>query len=188
MTKARIFSKDLIYHVYNRGNHKERVYHDAQDYNYFLKKLRIYSEEMNFDIICYCLMPNHFHFCLRQNSSCGLDKLFKKLIISYTKYYNQKYLVVGHVFQGRFKYKTVLSDKYLLHLSLYIHNNPRDLEKITPAIYKYSSYHEYIHGQQGLCQKNLILGMISIKDYKRQIELFSKKHNVKDIEFSANAK
>jgi len=56
-----------------------------------------------FTLICYCLMPNHFHLLLKQNGEIGIDKFMLKLMTSYSKYFNTRHKRIGHVFQGRFK-------------------------------------------------------------------------------------
>ncbi len=90
-------------------------------------------------------MPNHFHLCLKQKAEISLGQLMHKLNIAYAMYYNHKYKTIGHVFQGKFKFKSVLSMDYLFYLSLYIHNNPYEFKNEKPETYKYSSAQEYIN-------------------------------------------
>lgn len=175
------FRKDHYYHVYNRGNNKEDIFKDSYDYINFLKrfkiglgisevptrrpqrgslgstkkqKIRIVSlPENSFTILAYCLMPNHFHFLIRQNSDLGIDRLMAKICSSYAWYFNQRYDRVGNVFQDHFKAKLINSDRYLTYLSAYIHNNPP-----SPASYPFSSMQTYSEStSDDLCDTSIIL-------------------------------
>lgn len=66
--------------------------------------------------------PRHTH--IKQLANVSPEPLLRKVLTSYVRYFNLKYDRVGHLFQDNFKYKPVLEDSYLLHLSAYIHNNP----------------------------------------------------------------
>jgi putative transposase len=161
MTDSRKTEPQTTYHVYNRGNKKDVIYYDDQDFQYYLKSLIKYSKETNFTIFCYCLMDNHFHFCCKQNSEIALTKLMLKLNTSYAMYFNNKYKQVGHLFQGRFKAKVVDSDMYLAYLSMYIHANPVDKGVYNLSEYKYSSYQEYYNGQALHCDHKPILAQFN---------------------------
>jgi len=112
----------------------------------------------------------------------------KKVSDSYTKYFNLKYKRNGPLFQGQFKAVHVESDEQLIHLSRYIHLNPiagyvtKNLEE-----YKWSSYSEYVGSLNGICFKNPILDLFTIKennyeqflmdqvDYARKLETLKHK-------------
>jgi len=90
-----------------------------------LLALKNYSDKI--DLLCYALMPNHFHFLVQQKTVDGINHFIKSLGTKYSMYFNKKYHRVGTIFQG--VYKAVLVDDenyllYLLYLSRYIHNNP----------------------------------------------------------------
>jgi putative transposase len=114
------------------------------------------------EIVAYCLMPNHFHFILKQLSDEGISKFVSDVTNSYTRYFNTKYERKGPIFQGKFKAVRVETEEQLLHLSRYIHLNPlssyvvkttKDLEN-----YSYSSFPEYLQeAGDELCQKGLTL-------------------------------
>lgn len=125
------------------------------------------------DIICYCLMPNHFHFLLRQKRKGGITEFTSKLSNSYTKYINTKNNRVGHLLQGNFKAVHVGTNEQLLHLSRYIHLNSlvsylvKDLDS-----YKWSSYSEYISLiDNAICDKKIILDQFKSKEEYRQFIL-----------------
>ena len=57
------FEKGHIYHIYNQGNNRQKIFFERENYLFFLKKMRVYLLPYC-DILAYCLMPNHFHIML----------------------------------------------------------------------------------------------------------------------------
>lgn len=184
------FVNDHYYHIYNRGVEKKHIYQNQWDYIRFTKTIKYYQlegpkqrlskylinqllepnpDKKIVEIICYCLMPNHFHFLVKQLKKGGITEFVSKLSNSYTKYFNTKYHRVGPLLQGEFKAVLVEADEQLIHLSRYIHLNPvvslvvKDLNQ-----HKWSSYHEYIENKNGICSKEDILGFFkSSKKYEK---------------------
>lgn len=151
------------YHVYNRGVNKANLFHDDRDYKVFLYYLKTFLsppdtldvEEPFYDprrtnyhkrlsLIAYCLMPNHFHLFVQQIDDIGLPEMMRSLANAYTKYFNRRYGRLGPLFQGRYKAARVGDDAYFMHLSRYIHANPKAL-KIELAKYQFSSYEYFIN-------------------------------------------
>lgn len=163
----KLFRAGEYYHIYNRGDNKEQIFLDDQDYLNFLKRLKLalgiadIRTELriiplpanSFDILAYCLMPNHFHFLIKQNTNLAIGELISKVCTSYVKYFNKRYERVGNLFQDIFKAKHIDSDEYITYLSAYIHNNPSD-----PFNYAYSSLLNYLTATNDvLCNKDFIL-------------------------------
>ncbi len=163
-----------FYHIFNRGIRKLPTFDTKKDYSHFLDTLFYYQIEnpkpkfstyriskvfpidqnkKMVDILCYCLMPNHFYLLVRQTRNGGISEFIRRFIHSYTKYRNVKYDFQGPVFQGMFKAVAVETDEQLLHLSRYIHLNPF-VASLTdnPELYKWSSYSDYLKG--GVSQVN----------------------------------
>lgn len=182
------FVEGKIYHVYNRGVEKRKVFledtnylrfvHDLFEFNdanpaiNLVQRLKFSSSEVGLqykdtgkqrvplvDILVFCLMPNHFHLMLRQNSDKGITQFMRKLGTGYTNYFNKKYSRVGPLFQGKFKAKLINEDSHFIYLPHYIHLNPLDLvtpkwreketknqQKILNFLenYRWSSYLDYI--------------------------------------------
>ena len=119
-----------IYHVYNRGTLAMDIFRDRKDYQRFLTKLFEYKQKYNIEILIYCLMPNHFHFLLREPETglkeglANISYLMKVFLNAYAKYFSFKYKHSGNVFQGKFKSKFVKDESYYLHLKEYILDNP----------------------------------------------------------------
>ena len=181
------------YHIYNRGVAKQPIFTSVRHYQRFLKTLLYYQlrqEPVRFsqfdpqkhlidttqrrvEIICYCLMPNHFHLLLRQTQDGGISEFISKFTNSYTKYYNTKELRVGTLLQGVFKAVHLGTEEQLLHLSRYIHLNP-----VTGFIvrrladYRWSSYPEYIGlVPTNFCQKEVVLNQFASVDAYRSFVL-----------------
>ncbi|MEA2113175.1 MAG: transposase [Patescibacteria group bacterium] len=160
------------YHVYNRGNRKQDIFTENADYIGYLERLRKYKDEHKISIVCYCLMPNHFHILLRQDSEIPICKFIQPLHTSYSMYFNNKYGKVGRLFQGPFKQKEINKDDYLLQASSYIHLNPVvDGLAAKAEDYQWSSYPDYIGARDGtLCDKEVIMAGVSPEKYKRITE------------------
>lgn len=166
------FAQGQYYHIYNRGNGKKNIFKDANDYHFFMLRLRqnLFPDEKvktrlsllppdSFSLISYCLMPNHFHFLIRQNANIPMTKLMSRLSTSYSIYFNRKYEKVGHVFQDQYKQVIIDDSEYLVWLSAYIHQNPKVANLVERSEdYEWSSYPEYIGKVgEGICDKMIIL-------------------------------
>lgn len=127
------------------------------------------------EIVCYCLMPNHFHLLVKQNVDDGISKFMRLIGDSHSKYFNILHDRVGGLFQDKFKALRVEDNAQLLHLSRYIHLNPV-VSSIaeTPQDYDWSSYREYIGRRAGFCNKEIVLGQFRGKDaYRAFVEDFA---------------
>ena len=186
---------EQFYHIYNRGSEKRNIFTQLRDYSRFQKTFYYYQflgpkpsfskfskSDLNFfkpnpdrkivDVICYCLMPNHFHFLLRQLKENGISIFIGQLSNSYTKYFNTKYKRVGPLLQGAFKAVLIETEEQLVHLSRYIHLNPvvSGLAKNLGS-YHWSSYTEYMSGQKLYCSPEEILSLYpTVKSYREFVE------------------
>lgn len=116
--------RNTIYHIYNRGNHQETIYFDNIDHYYFRKLLKETFNPNNFDLISYCLMPNHFHILIVKNGKYSVYKSMQSLQSQYARYINKKYYKTGHLFQGKYNKKTVCNLYYFQNITDYIKHNP----------------------------------------------------------------
>ncbi len=117
-----------------------------------LKLLRLNNFNKEIILLAYCLMPNHFHFFIKQNSSGSIDKFMNSFGTRYTMYFNKKYKRVGSLYQGVYKAVLVDSEKQLLHLSRYIHKQALPNQP--------SSYSDYLN-----LTKNLWINSKEILSY-----------------------
>ncbi len=137
-----------IYHIYNRGVEKRNITQNDKDSFRFIHNLFEFNDtaaslnsgyhhtaktkprrqrKLLVEILCFCIMPNHYHLLLRQKVENGITLFMRKLGTGYTKYFNTKYTRVGPLFQGKFKAVLVKKESHLLYLPHYIHLNPLDL-------------------------------------------------------------
>lgn len=176
------FSKGEIYHIYNRGVGKMDIFQDDEDLTFFLYRLKenLFPESVkkrsrsatyrrkplpsnSFDLVSYCLMPNHFHLLIQQKTDLPITQLLLKICTGYSKYFNKKYDRVGAVFQDRSKAVRIEKNEQLLWTSFYIHNNPKKAGLVTDlSDYKWGSYLDYVGLREGtLCKKDIIFGQFN---------------------------
>lgn len=154
--------ENVFYHIYNRGVDKRVVFEDEKDYMRFINKLLEFNqnkekEPLFVDIICFCLMPNHFHMILRPIAENGITDFMRRLSTGYAMYFNRKHKRKGVLFETNYKSILIENEEYLKHLSRYIHLNPKAIvnssndfvENILPASeilkkYRWSSFLDYI--------------------------------------------
>lgn len=170
-----------IYHVYNRGNNKQRIFFEDAHYRYFLRKLEEYLAP-HCDILAYTLMPNHFHLLIHANEKTNIPHFkirpgkkkkphirmsnfswgMKQLLSSYAKMINKQYNWTGSIFQQNTRSKQTSSDlhaeDYSVWCFLYIHANAKKAGIArSRSKYQYSSYKDYIsNNPKSIC--NLALG------------------------------
>ncbi|MBU1662866.1 MAG: transposase [Chloroflexi bacterium] len=138
------------YHFFNRGAHRVSIFREPKNYFFVLKKMKIYASKFQLSVIAYVLMPNHYHFLVRQDGEAFARFLPQYVFNSYSKHYNTRYDHSGTLFEGNYKVKLVQNEAYLLHLCRYIHGNPvKDGLVADPADWEYSSYLEWIGEREG---------------------------------------
>lgn len=136
----------LIYHIINRGNRRDDIFHYKEDYQYFIKLLSYYSTKFKAYIYHWVIMPNHYHILIEIQDPAGLSKMMAGLGRSYVYYYQKQYKLGGHIWQGRFKSQPIEKEKYLLSCARYIERNPVKAKIVEIAEeYKYSSAGYYVY-------------------------------------------
>ncbi len=88
-----------------------------------IKLLKEHYITMGYTVYGYVLMDNHYHLVI-QTFDKKLQEIMHQINNKYSKYFNNKYKRVGHVFQGRYKAILVQDERYILKLIRYIHKNP----------------------------------------------------------------
>lgn len=120
-----LYRKRNIYHIYNRGNNKSKIFRNVKDYNNFVNTVRRYEKMFDVIVLGYCLMPNHYHLILMLgDSKTDISKFMQRCMTSYVMYFNRRYGRVGHLFQGRFGSRLVDKGKDFSNLVDYLRNNP----------------------------------------------------------------
>jgi putative transposase len=146
--RARVIIPNSVYHVLNRGNNKETVFFDDQDFNTFLQIVKIYKGKFGLPIFHYCLMPNHKHFLPKPRTSQDLSKFMQGITLVYSQYVKEKYGRVGHIWQGRYKSPIIGDESYLARCGFYIEDNPRRAGLVKDLKdWAWSSYNFYAYGK-----------------------------------------
>lgn len=189
-----------FYHIFNRGISRQPVFLNRKDYRRLFELTKFYrlvdypiryskflllpkEERKKFfktmrkadkvvKVICFCFMPNHFHFLLCQEREGGISGFIRNLEISYTRFFNIKHERIGPLFQGQFKAVRIEGEEQLIHVSRYIHLNPltsyvvKRPEQLED--YQWSSFLDYIGESQGnICNTKPVLDLFPTKrDYK----------------------
>ena len=159
------FAPDVYYHFYNRGNNRQTVFFQPENYLYFLGGMKKYLVPF-VSVIAFCLMPTHYHVLVRirqqtsevfktsevlgREVSRQVSLAMQKFLISYTKAINKRFSRVGSLFQGQFQAKPIQTYSHLLNLCVYIHANPvKDGLVALPEDWIYSNYLEWLDQRDG---------------------------------------
>ena len=181
-------SFDTYYHIYNRGNNRENLFREAENYRYFLQLYAKYIVPIA-DTFAYCLLPNHFHLLVRIKTyeACEQEcqslkdwhsykdtypsRVFSKLFGTYTKAINKRYQRTGALFEKPFHRIPVETDHYFITLVTYIHQNPQKHGLINDfKDWPYSSYQAMLSSQATRLKRETVL------DWFAGVELLQQHH------------
>ena len=147
------FIEGEYYHIYSRGNSKQKIFLDDKDRERFLKLLYLCNSKQRIDfsndivkrkinawdfekgkpivdIGAWVLMPNHFHLYLTLKTEARLPfenavtDFMHRVLTAYSKYFNAKYHRSGSLFESKFKSVHIENDPHAKYLFSYIHLNP----------------------------------------------------------------
>jgi len=208
-----------VYHVFNRGIAHKDTFLSLKDYGRanltlgyyqsgrqsvklsryltiseeqkqrFLSELQSNNRTDLVDVYSYCLMPNHFHLLLRQNTDNGISRFIGNFQNSYTRYFNVRHDRDGSLFLDQFKAVHISTDEELVHVSRYIHLNPytsflvKTIEQLDQ--YPWSSLPTYLNGKESFIKTEFIKSFFAGKysyaqfvhdqtDYQRQLDAIYK--------------
>ena len=179
---ARRHSGTGIYHVMLRGNNRQDIFEDDEDYQRMLSCLRGLCERYDDNgarlpalcsLYAYCLMSNHVHLLIQEKEE-RIGETIKRLVVAYARYYNKKYNRNGHLFQDRFRSEPVNDMSYFLVLLRYIHQNPIKAG-LTNNLHDYpwSSWREYEQHDvnvNSVCNVGTVIKRISFGELKEFAE------------------
>ena len=164
------FEASNLYHIYNRGNNKQPIFFNRDNYLYFLTKVKRYIVPAC-DILAWCLMPNHFHFLIHANTDTekiiketplkinALTEGIRLLLSSYTQGINKQNNSTGNLFQQKTKFKCVSEGdiNYGYTVFNYTHQNPLRANLVTQLEdWEFSSFADYAGLRNGkLCNIEL---------------------------------
>jgi len=144
------FIRGSYYHIYNRGAVRQSIFREDHNYAYLLRLMKQVAAECELVMIAYCLLPNHYHWLVRQDGDMPAGRLPQRVFGSYSQAFNRAYNGSGTLFEGPYCATLVASDAYLQHLCRYIHCNAvKHGIAATPEAWPYSNYHEWIGQRSG---------------------------------------
>lgn len=120
---ARVVIPRCPHHITQRGNRREEVFHDHEDYVVFLKLLEKYCQMHGVAVECYCLMPNHLHLVVVPEKEGALGKSLKPVFLRYAQHINWKHTLTGRLWQGRF-FSCPLDEEHHWAAIRYAEQNP----------------------------------------------------------------
>lgn len=165
---ARVTGAGYLHHVVQRGNNKERVFLDREDYATYLSLLGKYSTEKNVHILAYCLMENHVHLLVRPSEDKALPKMMQGVALCYTQFFNRKRKRTGRLWECRYYSTIVDEERYLWAVSRYIETNPVRAGMVaTPETYRYSSARAHLLGVADKVLGEPVFHTSELSEYKR---------------------
>lgn len=138
---ARPLADNNCYHLINRGNGRQQIFHKDTDYQAFVDLLLQARGKYSVKLLAWCIMPNHFHLLVQPVEADLLNKWMQWLMTTHVRRYHKHYGTSGHVWQGRYKSFIVQDDDHLLTVTRYIEGNPvRALLAPTVGQWQWSSF------------------------------------------------
>lgn len=151
--RLRLEYAGAIYHAMSRGNRREPIFKDRKDYATFMATLAEACGKTGWQVHAWCLMNNHFHLVI-ETPQANLVTGMKWLLGVYTKRFNIRHKLCGHLFAGRYQALPVdgSGNGYLRTVCDYVHLNPvrAKLVKRGAALesFRWSSYGQYLQPRQ----------------------------------------
>jgi len=142
--KLRVEIEGGLYHVYNRIGHEERPFVATEESERFIRMLLETKRRDGFQVLAWCLMPNHFHLAVRTRS-VPLSRSMHSLQQRYAMSFNRRRGSRGALWQGRYNAKLVQDQRYFDQLLAYIHLNPVTAGLVgDPVTYPWSGHRELL--------------------------------------------
>ncbi|TFG91371.1 MAG: transposase [Syntrophobacterales bacterium] len=143
---SRAIAVGYPHHITQRGNYRQTVFKEAEEYARYLELLTQYSRRHELEIWAYCLMPNHVHIVGVPRAEDSLSSVFRTVHMLYSTYCNRKADAVGHLWQGRY-YSCALDERHVYAAVRYVELNPVRAELVANAQdYPWSSAKSHASG------------------------------------------
>lgn len=155
--RPRTLSETGLYHVTQRGTAHGLIFESDDDRRQFLRIIKKYRDELGFRVLAWCLMDDHIHLVL-DIPNTDITHVMKCIDIAYAKYFNQKTKREGHLFQGAFKSKPIVTEAQLMATIHYVHQNPEVARICRASEYHWSSFQELM-GRRYLVDTEFVLAL-----------------------------
>ena len=188
-----MYLQGKYYHIYNRGCNRLPIFFKDENYRFLIQKFINTIGKYDIDIFTYCLMPNHYHILVRQNSDTSISKWLKTVFNGYSKAINKQENRKGTIFEGRAKNKEITNERHLMHLIRYIHYNPVQSGIVTKAeAWEFSDYSDWIGIRKNKLFNNHLMKQYfsNHKNYKKFFDDYEDSQKItnefRDIFFDAD--
>ena len=173
--KPRIMSSTGIYHIILRSVNQHIIFEEDSDYRQFIYFMSVCKQKYEAAIYAYCLMDNHIHILLKIHPD-KLSTFFQSLETRFVRWYNNKYLRSGHLFQDRFHSTPIECNEAFLSALVYIHNNPVKANVCRySSEYRWSSHGAYYGNNDFLVEPSLAYSIAGTR--YALLQYFAKKTN-----------
>ncbi|ART49327.1 transposase [Acidovorax carolinensis] len=133
------------HHVIQRGNNRQVIFVDRQDFETMLALLAENAQKFAVAIHAYVLMDNHFHLLATPATAEALPLMMQAVGRSYVRYFNQRHGRSGTLWEGRYRSTLIETERYLLACMVYIDLNPVRAGMVAlPAAWPWSSHAHYL--------------------------------------------
>ena len=185
--KHQPFEFGHYFHLYNRGNNKENIFLEPENYTYFLTLMKKYLIQVA-EVYSYCLLPNHFHIILKFKEEAELEltsriktnklhQLISNMLNAYTKAINKRYNRTGSLFQEHLKRIKITEKRYLTNLIIYVNTNSSHHQIEDYKTYKHSSYHALVSDKETMLKRNIVIALFDDVENFKDV-LHSKQLNI----------
>ena len=159
--KLRVISESGMYHIIFRGNNKQNIFRDEQDFKKIKGLINDAKMQLSFEVYAYCFMTNHVHMLIKEKASGDISLIMKKILTRYAMWFNNKYHRSGGLFEDRYKALAIEDDDYVCQAIRYIHYNPL-VAGIANKLdeYPHSSYAEYYAQHPYILDKEFVMAML----------------------------
>ena len=145
--KPRVRARSGVYHVLMQGVRHRDIYIDDEDYRTFVEILERLQkskdgEERYFTVYAYCLLPDHFHLLLKEETDT-VSVTMGRIAAAYAHYFNDKYDRDGAIYRARFASEPVENEERWNTVLRYVSQSPERMKVWDAEHYPYSSWHEY---------------------------------------------
>ena len=177
----RIVAIGCPHHITHRGNNKQPVFLDDNDYIFFLNTFEKYKNTYDLKVYSYSLIPNHVHIKGIPFHRDSMSKTFNLTQMVYARYFNRKYEKLGHLWQNRF-FSCPLGESHTYNVTKYIDNNPVRHGLVAVAEnWKWSSARDHLGISKGIISLEPIDTLLDIDNWKAFLKTDLSKNEIKDI-------
>jgi putative transposase len=112
------------HHIVQRGNNRQTVFVNRQDYELMLSLLADQAQRCGVAVHAYVLMENHFHLLATPQTVEGIPKMMQAVGRSYVQAFNRRHGRTGTLWEGRYRSTVLQPERYLLACMAYMDLNP----------------------------------------------------------------